>query len=301
MTNNASRKTQTSAPISRRRSQRRSRLPPGTVIVRYRELLAPVQTGTQQFLFVPGSSGLVHLDARGRMYEMYRLRGPVKVQYKAAVGTTVNGEVLIGVDYDAKDAVLTYSGTAALSPKAMSPVWRDCTLSVPHNRAMKQRWLVTANDIAPAANGGMPTNFREDCVAFGLMVTSTGEKSTGSIWVEYNVEFASPRVPEPLVNRSAVNNTNSIGPKGHTGFTCPVAPGQSFYIYTEQGSLQLGDGYTQAATGTTDGVNWTLVNRALTAASDTWGTLTGLTNTIGALMCSESLKALVNAVKSILP
>lgn len=165
---------------------------------------------------------------------------------------------------------------------------------------MKQRWLVTSNDIAPAANGGMPINFREDCVAFGLMVTSTGTNSTGSIWVEYNVEFASPRVPEPLVNRSAVNNVNSIGPNGHTGFTCPVAPGQSFYIYTEKGSLALADGYTQAATGTTDGVNWTLVNRALTAASNIWGNLTGLSTTIGALMCSESLKALIRAAKSTL-
>lgn len=147
----------------------------------------------------------------------------------------------------------------------------------------------------------MPTNFREDCVAFGLMVTSTGTDSTGSIWVEYNVEFASPRVPEPLVNRSAVNSTNSVGPKGHTGFTCPVPPGQSFYIYTGTGSLALGDGYSQAATGTTDGVNWTLVNRALSAASDIWGNLTGLSNTIGVLMCSESLKALVKAVKATLP
>lgn len=164
---------------------------------------------------------------------------------------------------------------------------------------MKQRWLVTANDIAPAANGGMPTNFREDCVAFGLMVTSTGASATGSIWVEYNVEFASPRVPEPLVNSSAVNSSSAIGWSGHTGYTCPVAPGQSFYIYNGAGTLSLGSGYTQAATGTTDGVNWTLVNRALSAVSNTWGSLTGLSTTISSVMCSESLKALVKAVKSL--
>lgn len=163
---------------------------------------------------------------------------------------------------------------------------------------MKQRWLVTAVDIAPAANGGMPTNFREDCVAFGLMVTSTGDNATGSIWVEYNVEFASPRVPEPLVNRSAVNSFGTVGWAGHTGYTCPVAPGQSFYIFNDAGTLSLGDGYTQAATGMTEGVNWTLVNRAISAVSDTWGTLTGLTSTISAVMCSESLKALIRAVKS---
>lgn len=294
-----SKKTPTSASNSRRRSRRQTRLPPGTVIVRYKELLSPVTQGTKQYLFAPGSSGLPHLDARGRMYEMYRLRGPVKVQYRAAVGTTANGEVLIGVDYDARDAVLSYAGTAALSPKSMTPVWKDSLLTVPHNRAMKQKWLVTSTDITPTATGGSPTNFRDDAVAFGLNVTSTGTGATGSVWIEYNVEFASPRVPEPVVNGSVVNNTSTAGILNHSGYTCPVQPGQRFYIANSAGTISLSPGYTQVEKGTTNGVNWTLVNRTPEASASLWGTLTGLTASLTTVFASESLASLVRAVKNI--
>lgn len=232
------------------------------------------------------------------MYEMYRLRGPVRVQYKAAVGTTTNGEVLVGVDYDAKDAVLTYQGTAALSPKSMTPVWKDSNLVVPHNRAMKQKWLVTATDISPVTNGGTPTNYRDDAVAFALNVTSTGTGSTGSIWIEYNVEFASPRVPEPVVNASIVNSSGQASLKDNTGYTCPVSPGQSFYVAQSAGNLSLASGYTKVSNGVTDGVNWTLVNRG-EAAGSTWGSLSGLTATLTSVLASENLTALVRAFKRV--
>lgn len=294
-----SRRTPTSVPNSRRRSRRQTRLPPGTVIVRYKELLGPVTQGTKQYLFVPGSSGLPHLDARGRMYEMYRLRGPVKVQYRAAVGTTANGEVLIGVDYDAKDAVLSYQGTAALSPKSMTPVWKDSVLSVPHNRAMKQRWLVTATNLTPSTTGGAPSNYRDDAIAFGLNVTSTGTAATGSVWVEYNVEFASPRVPEPVVNASVVNSSGAVSIQQHSGYTCPVDPGQSFYLATSTGSPSLGSGYTKLGNGSTDGVNWTFVKRNEDSTSTTWGTLSGLSTALSTLLASENLGALVRLYKSL--
>lgn len=297
MNRGSSKKTPNSARPSPKRSRRQTRLPPGTVIVRYKELLTSVPAGTSQYLFVPGSSGLPHLDARGRMYEMYRLRGPVRVQYRAAVGTTTNGEVLMGVDYDAKDCVLSYNGTAALSPKAMSPVWRDSTLNIPHARAMKQKWLVTATDIS--VTSGVPTNFREDSVAFALIVTNTGNASPGSIWVEYNVEFASPRVPEPVVNTSVVTNTSSAGLTNHSGYTSPVAAGGSFYLASSGGTPSFNEGYKTLETGQTGGVNWTLVNRATEAVSDTWGSLTGLTTTIVSVLASENLHALIRAYKAI--
>lgn len=294
-----SKKTPTSAPSTRKRSRRQARLPPGTVIVRYKELLGSVHNGTTQFLFVPGSSGLPHLDARGRMYEMYRLRGPVRVQYRAAVGTTTNGEVLIGVDYDAKDAVLTYQGTAALSPKSMTPVWKDSVLVVPHNRAMKQKWLVTAADITPTETGGTPTNYRDDAVAFGLNITSTGSSATGSVWIEYNVEFASPRVPEPLVNATIANTTSAANILNRSGYTCPVDPGQSFYIASTSGTPNLGSGYVKLDDGSINGMGWTLVKRDESASSGIWGSISGLTNSLTAILTSENLNALYRAYKAI--
>lgn len=198
---------------------RRAQLPPGTVVVKYRELLTPVGAeGTTAYPFLPGSSGLSHLDLRAGMYEMYRLRGPVKYAYKAAVGTTTNGEVIMGTDFDGREVVLSYQGTAALSPKSMGPVWRDQTLVVPPARAMKQKWLLTSN-------------LRDDAhadPAFTVQVSGTAVSQTGSIWVEYHIEFASPRAPTKPLATSALEGTagaaatkeisaNGVSALKHTG------------------------------------------------------------------------------------
>lgn len=162
---------------------------------------------------------------------------------------------------------------------------------------MKQKWLVTATDIS--VTSGVPTNFREDSVAFALIVTNTGNASPGSIWIEYNVEFASPRVPEPVVNTSVVTNTSSAGLTNHSGYTSPVAAGGSFYLANSGGTPSFNEGYKTLESGQTGGVNWTLVNRAAEAVSDTWGSLTGLSTTIVSVLASENLHALIRAYKAI--
>jgi hypothetical protein len=138
---------------------------------------------TYTYEFLPGATGMMHLDARAGLYEMYKIRG-VRFTYRPAVGTTTNGEVLLGIDFDSRDTVATYEGTAALQPKSAGPVWRAFGLSVPPKRAMKQRWLLTSNlqDDAPARG------------AFTLQVTNTAAVNTGTIWCEYMLEFVSPRV-----------------------------------------------------------------------------------------------------------
>lgn len=167
---------------------------------------------------------------------------------------------------------------------------------------MKQRWLVTASDITPVADGSAPSNFRDDAVAFGLNITSTGTTGSGSIWIEYNVEFASPRQPEPPVNASiqVIGTTSkSASIANHAGTMCPVEPGQTFYITSTGGTPQLQSGYTQVGSGTTDGVNWTQVARAISATSDTWGSYSGNSNTMFAVLASASLAALTRAFKRI--
>lgn len=162
---------------------------------------------------------------------------------------------------------------------------------------MKQKWLVTATDIS--VTSGVPTNFREDSVAFALIVTNTGAASPGSIWVEYNVEFASPRIPEPVVNTSIVTSTSSAGITSHSGYTCPVPAGGSFYLANSGGTPSYSTGYTKVDSGSTGGVNWTLVNRAAEATSDTWGSLTGLSSALVSVFASENLNALIKAYKAI--
>nr|UHS72128.1 MAG: hypothetical protein 2 [Tombusviridae sp.] len=234
-----------------RRSSRRSRpaMPPGSTRVRYRELLRPVSAGTTMTLFCPGVTGLPHLDARAAMYEMYRLRGPLKIEYKTAAATTTPGEVLIGIDSDPQDATLTYAGTAALSPKAITQVWKSTTLVVPQGHAMKQKWLNTQTSIGnpvpvtPSTGVYEIANWPYDSVAFGIQVTSTGPTSgsTGSIWVEYDIELSSPKVLDVTSGISAVPYTTGSAREGAITLLgagaaqCPVPEGQ-FWIGVTAGT-----------------------------------------------------------------
>lgn len=257
---------------------------------------------------MPGASGLAHLDSRARMYETYRLKGPVRVQYKAAVGTTVSGEVVMGVDYDAKDTILTYAGVAALSPKAMSPVWRDSTLHVPHARAMKQKWLVTAPELSYSQESNdTPLNYRDDAVAFATVVTCTAAATPGSLWVEYNVEFASPKAISPAIN-ATVYTTSSGTPTQkvtttHPFTQSPVASGETFYAgATEPFTYNLTTGYTLADTGSTPGGRTRLaIRETAQAAGQEWcsslkfGTLSGVVQAA----CSGSLQGLTKLLDGV--
>lgn len=165
---------------------------------------------------------------------------------------------------------------------------------------MKQKWLVTANDISPTISGGTPINYRDDAIAFGLNITSTGASATGSVWIEYNVEFASPRVPEPMVNASVVNANGNISIINRSGYMCPVDPGQNFYISSTSGnSFNLSTGYTSLESGVTEGVTWTLVKRAIDATSNVWGAVADLTTGLVAVLTSENINALIRARKTL--
>jgi hypothetical protein len=180
---------------------------------------------------------------------MYKILG-VKYLYKSAVGTTTNGEVLMGVDFDSRDLVLSYQGTAALQPKTLGPVWRDHTLVVPPARAMKQKWLLTSNlrDDAPAPG------------AFSFQVTSTATNSTGSVWVEYNLEFASPRIPTrpTAITTISVNSAGSSSEFVMSKTDALVSPvvdrGDGFYVMSSPGyNFGLASNFTKSSEATIPG------------------------------------------------
>lgn len=198
---------------------------------------------TRIHLFCPGVSGLPHLDARAAMYEMYRLKGPVKVEYKTAAATTTAGEIVLGIDFDPKDFNLSYAATAALSPKTVAPVWRNAQLSVPVSTAMKQKWYTTATHIdvptTITASEQAILNWPYDTVAFGIQVTSTANQTTGSLWVEYDIELASPKLLDVRTGTSLVpyNNGKAVGEATDVfnsgASACPVAQGEFWVGMTD--------------------------------------------------------------------
>lgn len=161
---------------------------------------------------------------------------------------------------------------------------------------------MTATDIpSNTSSSGVP-NYRDDAVAFGLNITSTGDDNTGSVWIEYNIEFASPRQPEPVVNTSVfafgnVPSGSNAGLAGHNGLTSPVANGNVFYAALTAGQPTLQSGYTQVATGTTEGVSWRQIRRD--SDNPVWAALTGASNQMVGVLASASLTALTRAFKNL--
>lgn len=154
--------------------------------------------------------------------------------------------------------------------------------------------------MAPVAGNKPPANYREDSIAFALNITSTGENGTGSIWVEYFVEFASPRVPEPAVNLSVITTgsgnayqeltLNSTG----NGYTCPVAEGNRFFVGVEGVSTAptLSTGYTLLTTQDIGQGKAYQIERTNAATSDVWGSVKNTVGNMMIVMASASLNAL---------
>lgn len=173
---------------------------------------------------------------------------------------------------------------------------------------MKQKWLVTAPEMAyNQENNDVPTNYRDDAVAFATVVTCTATSSTGSLWVEYNVEFASPKAAAPSVNDtiySVSSGTPTASITTKQPFTkTPVGAGETFYAgATKPFSYTLGEGYTLSGTGTTpNGNTWIAIREGLNAAGEQWcsnltfGTFSGLVQAV----CAGSVNTVVQLLDGV--
>lgn len=107
-----------------------------------------------------------------------------RVYYRPAVGTTKDGEVLIGVDWDGdkEGQALTKTFVQALTPVNCHPVWQASTLVLPPSRLMSRREY----KITP---GSDKTDDYD--TSFGNITWYTAKTTTpvGSLWVEYDVSL----------------------------------------------------------------------------------------------------------------
>lgn len=145
-----------------------------------------------------------------------------------------------------------------------------------------------------------PANFRNDAVAFAYQVTSTGSGATGSLWVEYNVEFASPKVPDPPFAMSLLSySTSTSSPALTTNLSpsepdeCPVPQGQTFYAGLTNGSLAPQSGYRILSTPVSDSNMkiYEIINDTGRQGGP-WATITGVANTAIFFATSSAVAAL---------
>lgn len=153
----------------------------------------------------------------------------------------------------------------------------------------------------------VPLNYRDDAVAFATIVTCTAQSSPGSLWVEYNIEFASPKAAIPVINDtvySVAAGTPTTSVTTAAPFTkAPVGGGETFYAgATTPFTYSMSDGYTLAGSGTTpSGYTWYAIREAATAATEQWcdnlkfGSYSGIVQAA----CTGSLSTLVKLLDGV--
>jgi len=132
----------------------------------------------------PGFSGMPRLDAFAALYDMYRVNKCV-VKYRTATGTTVNGAILMGVDYDLNDLPTTLQELQATTPRVRVPVWENATINLPVDRLNRKRWMM-------CKSGGGDVENAENAAATVLASAPTTNDDYGEVWVDYDITFAGP-------------------------------------------------------------------------------------------------------------
>lgn len=157
----------------------------GVLNVSGKERLGTVAgSGVSSVLYQPGVTGAARLDAFAGLYDLYRTR-KVRLIYKPGVGSTINGFIYMGVDFNPTDGPKEVDEVAALNPVVSGTVWQSHQLSVPADRLNKGRWMYTSSATeAPSLS------------ASGVFaIATTAADTPGEWWLEYDVEFASPKKP----------------------------------------------------------------------------------------------------------
>jgi hypothetical protein len=163
-------------------SQIRSQGNTGNVIVSQEEIWIPnIKNGVVRRIFNPGSSGLTRLDQFSTLYEEYKVVNCL-VRYITGVGTTRDGRIIIGCDFEPGDAVSSYADVSIEEPHCRSAVWENMNMVVPVDKIMKGKTWLACRTSEPSEQG----------FALDVAVDGDADITYGEVWVRWTVEFSSP-------------------------------------------------------------------------------------------------------------
>lgn len=167
------------------RPRRNSRANQDNLVLRRKELWFSVKTGAHKYDFLPGESGIPHLDRFAQIHENYQLRN-FQVLFAPSAGTTIPGNITLGFDYSPANE-RKKDDIPLLNPNISGAIYAKSQLRLPVQKAMKGiRWLQTSS-------AGSHT-FRD--TAFALYVdSSTASPDIGQIWVSYTIAFTNATSP----------------------------------------------------------------------------------------------------------
>nr|QHA33885.1 putative coat protein [Atrato Sobemo-like virus 3] len=109
----------------------------------------------------------------------------VKLLWKPCVGTTFNGSVLFGVDWNAGAVSAVRNKVQACVPHMDTPLWQQGSMLLPAARLQSRRFYV------PAATEAVD---QAPCVIlYNVRATAqTADTVVGDVWIEYRVRLMGP-------------------------------------------------------------------------------------------------------------
>lgn len=159
----------------------------GTVRLRNHELWTDLTAYATPALayknFSPGSSSITFLDNNAKIYDRYIVRS-VTIHYKSNVGTTKNGYIVFGIDWDIATPPTTVGHVSQMQPNMRTPIWKDASFTLPAQLLMSRRYLKTVT----------ATSQDFDTDAFRVYYWIAADAGViGTMWVTYDVELQGPR------------------------------------------------------------------------------------------------------------
>jgi len=139
----------------------------------------------EKVVFIPGSSGISRLDAYAKLFDLYRIKS-CRVMFRSTCSSNTNGRMVLGCDYDASSVPNTTSQVDDLRPSVSTNTWQSSEIVINPERANKQYWLRT--------NQGQ-SNVEQAAFVASYYSTAPTDIIPGDIWIEYDLEFTSPKDP----------------------------------------------------------------------------------------------------------
>lgn len=188
-------------PMGNAKSPKVQSTPSGATRIRHTEFLSTLKSTvnvTESFgayTFHPGQSKLLHLDNFAKIYERYRIFS-CTVHYRTLVGTTTNGAVTYGIDWDFKYGTddkkpSSMAEITLKAPSRRSAIWQEFNMPLPANMLMDRKIKPVLSDSTDQKDNINDSSF---CLLVGMSYDSAAAaKSLGEVWITYDVEFIGPK------------------------------------------------------------------------------------------------------------
>lgn len=162
----------------------------GELVIGRQELLHSLEVlkGTSEtakaIKLLPSTTALTWLNKLAGNFDQIEWLSAALV-WKPAVGTTFNGSLIIGVDWNAGATDAKRVTVQATVPHVDTPVWQQARLSMPANRLQSRKaYILKDADAVNCSPGVVLVNAKTNKV--------TDDTFLGDLWLDYRVRLMGP-------------------------------------------------------------------------------------------------------------